>query len=79
MPIKPGPAPKGTLIGLLRSWKPYEGDFDVKDIGPYRRLCAYFIGISFMPISVANVMATTPSDDHDDAREAKRTHRLEKR
>jgi hypothetical protein len=44
MPIKPRPAPKGTLIELLRSWKLYEGDFDVKDIGPYRRLCAYFIG-----------------------------------
>lgn len=44
MPIKPRPAPKGTLIELIRFWKPYEGDFEVKDIGPYRRLCAYFIG-----------------------------------
>ena len=42
MPIKPRPAPKGTLIGLLRSWKPYEGDFEVKDIGPYRpALCLF--------------------------------------
>jgi hypothetical protein len=45
MSAEPESSPKRGRIELLRSWQPYEGDFEIRDIEPYQRLATYFLGL----------------------------------